>query len=148
MQGDGAFITWLLGGRFYSYRMAAQPDLQVILGESGANDPAFNLRREPLVIQRVEEAKETTFVSLLEPHGMSDGATEQTVDSQSLIASLRHRKHNGYDLVIVETKRGGKTVLAISNDTDPDKQHRANIDGRMVRWTGFAERIDLAGEKN
>lgn len=148
VQGDGAFMTWLLGGRFYSYRMAAQPDLQVILGESGANDPAFNLRREPLVIQRVEGAKETTFVSLLEPHGMSDGATEQTVDSQSLIASLQHRKHNGYDLVIVETKRGGKTVLAISNDTDPDKQHRANIDGRMVRWTGFAERIDLAGEKN
>lgn len=145
---DEAFMTWILGGRFYTYRFVPQPGAQTILGESGANDPAFNLRREPLVIQRVSGAADATFVSMLEPHGLYDGATEQTIDSRSLIASLRHETHHSYDLVIVETKGGEQTVLAISYDDDPAQRHRATVDGRTLSWTGFAARIELDQERN
>lgn len=145
---DNAFMTWILDGRFYTYRFVPQEGAQAILGESGANDPHFNLRREPLVIQRVPEADQATFVSILEPHGFYDGAAEQTVGSRSQIAALRHEQHDKYDLVIVETKGGEKTALAISYDDDASKRHSAAIDGREVSWTGFAARIVLDGERN
>lgn len=145
---DKAFMTWLLDGRFYTYRFVPSEGLQVVLGETGANDPEFNLRREPLVIQRLHDTDSATFVSALEPHGMYDGATEQTVGSRSQIASLRHVERSGYDLVIVETLSGSKTALAISYDADPAKTHRATIDGRPVTWTGFAARIVLEEESN
>ncbi|ROT97431.1 alginate lyase [Altererythrobacter sp. FM1] len=145
---DNAFMTWILGGRFYTYRFVPQNDLKVILGESGANDPNFNLRREPMIIQRKTDGRDASFVSLLEPHGLYDGAAEQTVGSRSQIASLRHETHDGYDFVIVETKSGAKTALALSYDSDPAKTHNAKIDGHDVRWTGFAARIALNGESN
>jgi hypothetical protein len=147
-QAENAYMTWILDGRFYTYRFVPQENAQVILGESGANDPAFNLRREPLVIQRVSDANSATFVSALETHGLYDGATEQTIDSRSLIASLQHVETGKYDLVIVEAKGGEKTVLAISYDSDPNKQHTVDVKGQSVSWSGYAGRITLGNEGN
>lgn len=147
-QAGQGFVTWLLDGRFYTYRFAARDNLDVILAETGANDPDFNLRREPVIIQRIDKADRATFVSVLESHGINDGAAEQVTGSHSQIASLRHIEQAGYDLVIVETKTGAATVLAISHDDDPAKRHSATIDGRKVSWSGFAARIELRGEGN
>lgn len=145
-QGDEAFMTWILDGRFYTYRFVPQQGSRVILGESGANDPEFNLRREPLIIQRFESTGGATFLSALEAHGLYDGATEQTVGSRSQIASLRHARQGDYDLVRIEAKTGEKTVLAISYDDDPAARHSATTAGQTVEWTGFAARIELPGE--
>ena len=142
------FVTWLMGDRFYTYRFVPRDNLQVILAESGANDPDFNLRREPIIIQRIDDAESAAFVSLLESHGMTDGAAELVVGSRSQIASLRHVVHSGYDLVIVETLSGSKTALAMSYDADPAKRHSATIDGQPLSWTGFAARILLDGESD
>jgi len=145
--GDAA-MTWLLDGRFYTYRFVADGALEVILGESGANDPHFNLRREPLLIQRVKAANGTTFVSVLETHGLYDGGAERTVGSRSRIASLRHVNKGGYDLVIVEALSGDKSVIAISYEDDPKRVHRAIVDGRKITWRGFVARAPLeSGEK-
>lgn len=145
---DNAFMTWILGGRFYTYRFVPQDGLSVILGESGANDPNFNLRREPMIIQRKSGGSTASFVSVLESHGLYDGAAEETVGSRSQIASLRHETRNSYDFVIVETTSGTRTALALSYDRDPTKTHNAKIDGTDVRWTGFAARIALDGEND
>ncbi len=145
---DNAFMTWILGGRFYTYRFVPQDGLSVILGESGANDPNFNLRREPMIIQRKSGGSTASFVSVLESHGLYDGAAEETVGSRSQIASLRHETRDSYDFVIVETTSGTRTALAISYDRDPTKTHNAKIDGTDVRWTGFAARIGLDGEND
>ena len=145
--GD-ASLTWLLDGRFYPYRFIADGNTQAILAESGANDPHFNLRREPMIIQRVEGAAKAKFVSVLEPHGLYDGAAERTVASRSQIATLKHVEHAGSDLVIVETLSGERTLLAISHDRDPAKRHSTVIDGQKVSWTGYAARIELGGKGN
>ncbi|WWW36305.1 alginate lyase family protein [Stenotrophomonas rhizophila] len=47
-------LTWLLDGRFYTYRFASTAPSRALIGESGANDPSFNLRREPMLLQRVD----------------------------------------------------------------------------------------------
>ncbi len=147
-QADKAFMTWLLDGRFYTYRFIPNAGHQVILAESGANDPDFNLRREPIVIQRVNDSSDAVFVSILEPHGLYDGASEQTVGSRSQIASLRHIAVGEYDIVVVETLGGKKTGMAISYDSDTSKRHSAMVDGQLMSWTGFAGRIALGQQEN
>lgn len=144
---DQSYMTWLLDGRFYTYRFVPHEGMEVILGESGASDPNFNLRREPLVIQRVTDNDSATFVSVLESHGLYDGATEQTIGSNSQIASLRHMRSGANDLVFIETLAGAEVVVAFSWDNDPDATHSATIEGRELTWQGYAERISLpAGE--
>ncbi len=145
---ENAFMTWIMDGRFYTYRFVPEDGSEVILGESGANDPNFNLRREPLVIQRTSGSDRATFISALESHGLYDGATEQTVGSRSFIRSLRHVRDGKNDLVIVESNSGAKTALAISYDNDPDRQHRVAFDGQTISWIGFAGRIVLSDEGN
>ena len=147
-QADKAFMTWLLDGRFYTYRFIPNAGHQIILAESGANDTDFNLRREPMAIQRVIDSSDVAFVSILEPHGLYDGASEQTVGSRSQIASMRHIAAGGYDLVIIETLSGTKTALAISYDNESTNRHSANLDGQVVSWTGFAARIVMGKQDN
>lgn len=133
---DNGRLTWMTGNRFYSYRMLPPAGAQVILAESGANDPRFNLRREPVVIQRVDGAKDATFVSLLEPHGAYDAAAETVVASASRVAKLAHVRAGEVDVVSI-TLVGGKALhLAIAADTTPGKRHSAMIGGKQQSWIG------------
>lgn len=136
-EGDKSFLTFLHDGRFYTYRFVASEGMEAILAESGANDPNFNLRRQPIIIQRVSTSGGATFVSALESHGLYDGATEQTIESNSQIASLKHAQSGQYDLVEITTLEGEKALLAISYDLDADKQHSATWRGKTVVWKGF-----------
>lgn len=145
---DKGFVTWLLDNRFYTYRFVPRDNLQIILAESGANDPAFNLRREPIIIQRIDDADRAAFVSVLESHGLTDGEAELVVDSQSQIASLRHLTSGSYDLVVIETLAGKRAALAISYDDDADKQHSITFAGQQLTWRGFAARIELGEGAN
>ncbi|MXP43992.1 heparinase II/III domain-containing protein [Allopontixanthobacter sediminis] len=140
-----AHLTWLLGDRFYTARWVPQAGSETILAESGANDPEFNLRREPMVIQRVNSSGSTVFASVLEAHGRYDGAAEQTTASDSQIKTIRIEQIDGSDVLVVETISGSRTAFAISYDADPATRHSAKIDGTALNWTGFAKKIDIPG---
>lgn len=140
--GDGA-LTWLLDGRFYTYRFATDGATRAVLGQVGANDPDFNLRREPLVLLRRESAGGTTFATLLESHGRYDGAAEQTVASRSRVAAMRHERQGGKDIVVLTLKDGGQVALAVSHDPDPGARHSATVDGREIAWSGFAAIVEI-----
>jgi len=142
--GDGS-LTWLLDGRFYTYRFATDGDVDVILGESGANDPAFNLRREPMIILRANAEGRHSFASMLESHGRYDGAAEQTVASRSLVQSMRHEVVGDYDVVVLEIAGGRRAVIAISHDPDAAREHVVELDGQTIAWSGFATVFELEG---
>ncbi len=144
---DTATLTWINGGRFYTYRMLPPAGSKVILGESGANDPRFNLRREPVLIQRVTGAKDTVFVSLLEPHGSYDAAAETTVASASQIKALRHVRTADGDVIVIEPVKGEPVIVAVADDVAAAKPHTAQVDGRTIHWTGHIARIDAADAK-
>lgn len=141
-----AFVTWILDERFYTARWIPQTASQVVLAESGANDPQFNLRREPVIIQRATDSSDTVFASVLEAHGSYDGAEERTVASDSQIKSIKHHKAGDADVLMIETLTGEKSVLAISYDQDTTRRHTAMIDGEKISWTGFAAHVRLSGE--
>ena len=140
---DKAFVTWILDDRFYTARWIPQVGSEAMLVESGAHDPNFNLRREPIIIQRVSDVQDTTFASILEAHGRYDGAEERTTDSDSQVKSIALRQIDGADLLVVETIDGISEVLAISYDRDAGKMHSAIIDGQKISWSGYAAHIKL-----
>src|SRR5690606_20318035 len=86
---DSRSLTWLLGGRLYTWRFASDVLAQAMLAESGANDPDLNLRGEPALILRADGQKAATFVGVLEPHGRYDGQAETVVGADSAIRDLR-----------------------------------------------------------
>ena len=142
-----AYLTWLLSGRFYTWRWIPQAGAQAILAESGANDPNFNLRREPMLIHRVQGQGETVFAGILETHGRYDGAAEQTVESDSQIESISLLRSGGADVLLIRTIAGKETAVAISYEADVKKQHTARINNKSYGWKGFAARIDIPTEE-
>jgi hypothetical protein len=144
--GKGA-LTAILDGRFYTYRFAANGPLVVILGESGASDPNFNLRREPLIVLRAQREGVASFATLLEAHGKYDGAAEQTVSSRSRVADLTHKRVGNYDVIRVTVKTGQRFAIAVSHNPDPEQTHGI-IDGQdAIDFKGFAAVIELTGEE-
>ncbi|QUL38147.1 alginate lyase family protein [Erythrobacter sp. JK5] len=143
--GRGA-LTWILDGRFYTYRFDSNGPLTAILGESGANDPDFNLRREPLILLRAKRGNGAArFASLLEAHGSYDGAAEQTVASRSRVENLEHDVIDGSDIVRLTLKTGQRFAIAVSHDPDPARAHSVSLGGDRIAWTGFAAVVALAG---
>ena len=142
--GKGA-LTWILDGRFYTYRFSGNGPLTAVLGESGANDPEFNLRREPLLMLRAQRDGEVSFASLLEAHGSYDGAAEQTLDSRSLVADLAHDRIGAFDILRLTLKSGQRYAIAVSHNPDPEQAHSVLLDGENIAWSGFAAAIELTG---
>ncbi|MEL7446492.1 MAG: alginate lyase family protein [Pseudomonadota bacterium] len=146
-EGKGA-LTWILDGRFYTYRFAGNGKTTVGLGESGANDPDFNLRREPLILLRAIREGRASFASIIEAHGRYDGASEQTVASRSRISDLSHIRDGANDIITLTLKTGQRFAITISHNPDPDIAHSAALNGETLAWTGFAQVIALTGEEN
>lgn len=144
---DGtARLTWMQGSRFYSWHMLPPTGTQYILAESGANDPEFNLRREPALIQRVDGAVDVTFVSLLEPHGRYDASSEAVVASSARVAALEHRREGATDIVTLRFVDGRRLAITVADDAAPTARHRATVAGRAFEWTGPVGRLDLPKE--
>lgn len=136
-------LEWLLDGRFYTYRFASSAPSSVILAESGANDPDFNLRREPVLIQRMDGQKEATFFGVLEPHGEYNGTAEYVRGANSRIDRIERLVGSDADVVVL-TLAGGKT-LALGVAADPsraDVEHHVSGNGDDYRWRGGWARFD------
>ena len=143
VSADDAFLTWMTGDRFYTWRWVPTTNAKLILGEIGAHDPSFNLRREPLLIQRVDSARDVLFAGLLEGHGHYDGAAEQTIASDSQIHSIQSASGDGADAAIIETLKGARVAVAIAYDSDPAAPHSIVVGGQRLDWSGPAARIVL-----
>lgn len=139
-----ARLTWMQGSRFYSYHMLPSAGARFIVAESGANDPEFNLRREPVLIQRVDGAADATFVSLLEPHGAYDASAETVVASSARVTALEHRKDKGVDLVLITLVDGRRIAIAVADDVIAGAKHSVTVEGRTFAWTGPVGRLDIA----
>lgn len=138
-----AFLTWQLADRFYTWRWVPHAGSQMILAESGAGDPQFNLRREPMIIQRTRNAGNMLFASVLESHGRYDGAAEQTTASDSQIRSITAETVGSADIMILETLNGDRVAVAVAHDPSTTKAHSVRIEGETIRWTGPAARVVL-----
>ena len=144
---DKAFMTWQLDDRFYTWRWVPVAGSQMILAETGANDPSFNLRREPIIIQRASGVGNALFAGVLESHGRYDGAAEQTTASDSQIKSIVAEGQEGASVMIIEALNGARIAVAVAYDDDRAKKHSVKIAGEQIMWTGPAARIVLPAKQ-
>lgn len=132
-----AQLTWLNNQRFYTLMSALPKNSTPVFVRTGANDPDFNLRSQQGVVFRVPKSKAATFVSVLEPHGIYDPAAEFTNGSASQIKDLSYLESEGKLLIEIEAITGEKIHIGISNDADPDKEHRIKFGKEIYSWSGF-----------
>ncbi len=83
---DNESITWVDGFHFHTW-MSATEGCELILAETGANDPEFNLRHQPCFVLRTHQ-KNHTFVSAIESHGFFDESTERCHGSASALRKI------------------------------------------------------------
>lgn len=140
--GESRSLTWLLDGRFYTYRFAASSPISAMLVESGANDPNFNLRREPALIQRMQGQADASFFSVLEPHGLSDGTAEIVQGATSRIADIKRVAGDGAEVVVLTLVSGKTLALGVAHDVAAGARHRVQADGQTYEWTGPYARFD------
>lgn len=140
-------LAWLLDGRFYTYRFGSTAPSRALLVESGANDPEFNLRREPALVQRVEGQREVSFFSVLEPHGEYNGTAEYVHGADSQITALVRVRGKDAELLQLTLASGARIALGVADDSSTDSEHSVVVDGHTYTWRGSHARMDQAAGK-
>lgn len=141
--GDEArSLTWLLGGRFYTYRFAASAPTEALLVESGANDPRFNLRREQALIRRMDGQADASFAAVLEPHGAYDGTAETVTGATSQIRAIAQARGEGAEVVVLTLVSGATLAIGIADDAASSGRHTVRHGGQTYEWTGAWARFD------
>lgn len=132
-------VTWLLDKRFYTVSSAVPAGTKVVFTQVGANDPNFNLRNEPGFMLRAKTTDGVSFVSVIEPHGEYNPTVEYTLESHSRIKSVAHFENGPDEYIQIETKNGQIVGLGLAGDTDPNKSHNVDVDGKTMSWTGSVQ---------
>ncbi|MCG1037381.1 alginate lyase family protein [Polaribacter sargassicola] len=131
-------FTWLDNKRFYSITSATNPKDEVILARIGANDPEYNLRKDPSIIIRKKNTKNTVYASIIESHGSYDSVVEVANNAYSNFSKIEVLSDNvKYSSFSIQFKNGKEKVLILSNiDNDKNKEHSETINGKNYSWTG------------
>ena len=134
-----AKVNWLHAGRFYTQAFATEPGDEIRLVRLGANDPNFNLRRDPAFVLHRPSVSSTTFASILETHGSYSPREEIPRTPYGSLGSLSLLPTADGYAALRFTHTGGDAwllLLAFAN-ADPQAEHELTINGRTARWRGI-----------
>ncbi|PQJ79733.1 alginate lyase family protein [Polaribacter porphyrae] len=135
--GNSKF-SWFNNNKFYTLTSLTNKIDDLIFTRIGANDPEFNLRRDPALILRRKDSKNTTFISALESHGSYSPVTESAFNSKSSIRELKVELDSQEYTAISITSIKGNTTLFITSNKKASKEakHTITINGKHYSWTG------------
>lgn len=149
LETENAKISWLNNGSFFTLTAATQPNDELIFARLGANDPNFNLRRDPAIIFRKKNATKTNFVSVLETHGSYSPVTESSQNSYSSIESLKVVYEDAdYITIEIKNKSGVSTLFFLATeDNSATKKHEIKINDKSYNWVGAYYKTSFKIEK-
>lgn len=134
---EQAKFTWLNNGRFYTITTVTNENTELLMCRLGANDPEYNLRRDPSFIIRQKEAKNHTFVSVVEPHGSKSLTREIVTNPYGDIKKLKVvYKDADYIAVEVTVENEILRIILALNNNDLTKVHKISIEGAEHEWEG------------
>ena len=144
IKGDVIRFTWFNKRNFFTVTSVAKPGDQAFLTLIGANDPNFNLRRDPGFIHR-RSTGNTVFASVYEMHGSYNYNTERPLN---LDTSIEHLElvHESTDYVAARLKlvSGERYQFAFSlNDKEEASSHTIATDSGQINWTGVYDFIKI-----
>lgn len=138
-------FSWMNNRRFYTLTSATGASDTLLFTRLGANDPEFNLRRDPAFMIRRIDTGSTIFATVIEPHGGYSPVAEIATNSNSNIAELKVvHDDEDYTAVSVEDLEGDTSLFILSNsDAAATTEHELSIGDRAFTWSGPYHYINL-----
>lgn len=137
-QNKNSKFSWFHNHKFYTLTTVTKNNDKLLFTRIGANDPDFNLRRDPSFILRRDNAKNTTFISVIESHGNYSPVTESAVNSKSNIQEIKTILDTDIYTAISMSTVSGKSNLFITTNQNTDKEtiHTLKINNNTYEWSG------------
>lgn len=127
-----AQFTFLNNRTYYTISTLATDSTQLFFTRSGANDPNFNLRREPAYIVR-RKGSDATFFNVVEIHGRFDPVAEVSSVAYPSVGAMELLVDNERMTIAAIMVGKKKLVIAQSNgDTATGTKHG----WQEIEWTG------------
>ncbi|WP_425629330.1 alginate lyase family protein [Cellulophaga lytica] len=131
-------FNWMHNNVFYTLTSATQATDKIIFARIGANDPEYNLRRDPTLIIRKTNTKNALYVNAIEAHGSYSPVSEFSVNAYSSIAKIETLLNTKDYTAIRITNNNKQSKLFIFSNTNPDKTtaHSITINDNEFNWVG------------
>ncbi|QCX40546.1 alginate lyase family protein [Aureibaculum algae] len=135
---DNTKFSWLNKGKFYTLTAVTNTNDEILFTRIGANDPAFNLRREAAIMLRRKNTKNTLFVSTIEAHGSYSPVSESAVNSNSSIKELKViLDTDQYTAIEITNVKGNtKLFITINKNASKETKHTLKINDKDYDWSG------------
>ena len=144
--GEGNQITWFVSqgdggsqmrGKIFTMTTSSEKNDELIFARSGANDPTFNLRHDPVFIQR-RNGGNSVFASVIESHGTYDPVSETPMNPFSELEYVKVIHDDKNYTVISFSKKDKKTwTLTISNQNNSaEAMHELKVGKAIYKWKG------------
>ena len=139
--GKSTQLTWFMNGKFFTMTTSSKPNDELIFARGGANDPNFNLRHDPVFIQRRKGEKQTVFASVIESHGTYNPVSEIPLSPFTGLKSVEVIcDSDEYTVVRIHHKNDKIWTLSIANkDASEKTKHQLKIGNEQLEWTGAVE---------
>jgi hypothetical protein len=126
-----AQLTFMNNKTFYTISSMVEGEASLFLTRTGANDPSFNLRREPAFIIR-KNGKEQVFVSVIEIHGNYDPVGEFSTNAYSAVRQIKLLENDEYTLTEIMINEKKLVITQCNKNFDKQTAHTA----KGMNWTG------------
>lgn len=144
-KGGNIKFNWLWNNKFYSLTSVVSNNDELLLARTGANDPEFNLRRDPALIIRRNNTQNTVFASIIESHGTYSPVSEFAVNAYSNIKNMEViHNDESYTAIKIENRTGAtRLFFMVNNDNSKTRAHRFNVENVTYNWKGPYKLIEL-----
>ncbi|WP_304231768.1 alginate lyase family protein [Jiulongibacter sediminis] len=132
---NGSYFSTLSHQRFYTFHFGTSTGDSLYLARTGAADPNFNLRRDPVFIWRKEAKGLTAFATLIEAHGSYTPVTEKAVEPYSTVENIKVLMANKTCSAVIITKKSKQKVLLVITNK-PDQDQWIDTEYGRFQWNG------------
>jgi len=131
-----AQFTFLNDKTFYTISSLIGDSAEIYFTRLGANDPDFNLRRDPSYILR-KKNKNQTFVNVIEIHGNYSAIAEIASDAISSVSKVEILQDDeNYTAGVITLKGKNLFIIQANNTFEIKARHNFNKDGITIEWLG------------
>jgi hypothetical protein len=131
-----ARFTFLNNRTYYTISSLLRDSATVLLTRAGANDPSFNLRREPSYIIR-KNGSDGSFLNVVEIHGQYDPVGEFSYGAYPSVKNMRLVRDDA-DYTVAEITIGSDLLLVAQSNRDfsATARHSISSGSAKLEWAG------------
>ena len=128
-------FTFLNNSSFYSVSSLTDDSTRLFLTRTGANDPNFNLRHDPVYILR-KKGDNKTFVNVIEMHGNFNSVTEMSTGSYSSVQQIDLAESTDYTEINITINHKKLQIVQCNNNNEISAKHSYRTNDKTIEFTG------------